>query len=74
MERTDCMESLWTAPLQLIFVGIVYYAAYRHGFRASQAKNAAIVHEFSRPVNQLMEQLDRDIDTALEKQKKKQST
>jgi hypothetical protein len=62
------METTWTALFQLIFVGIVYYAAYRHGFKASQAKAAAIVQQFSRPVDDMLTRLDHEIDKALEKQ------
>jgi hypothetical protein len=64
------METLWTALIQLGFVGIVYLAAYRHGFKASQSKSAAIVRQFSTPVDEMLNGLDREIDKALERQKK----
>lgn len=60
------MDGFFLAVLQLAFVGIVYYAAYRHGFRASQEKAAAIVNQFSRPVDDMIRQLDQEIDRVIE--------
>jgi hypothetical protein len=56
------MEQLFTILLQLSFVALVYYAAYWHGFKVSQKKIAAIVHEFSEPVTELIDKINKEID------------
>ena len=64
------MEILWTALIPLGFVAIVYFTAYRHGFKASQSKSAAIARQFTGPVDEMLNGLDREIDKALERQRK----
>ncbi len=59
------MEQFFTILLQLSFVALVYYAAYRHGFKVSQKKIAAVVHEFSEPVTELIDQINKEIDQSV---------
>ena len=59
------MEQLFTIGLQLSFVVLVYYAAYWHGFKVSQKKFAALMHEFSEPVTELIDKINREIDQSV---------
>jgi hypothetical protein len=56
------MEQFLAIFLQLAFVALVYVTAYRHGFKASQKKIATIVHDFSEPVTELIDQINQEID------------
>ena len=59
------MEQLFIIGLQLSFVALVYYTAYRHGFKVSQKKIAAVVQEFSEPVTEMIDKINKEIDQAV---------
>ncbi len=59
------MEQPFTILLQLALVVVIYLAAFRHGFKSSQKKISAIVHEFSEPVTELIDKINQEIDQAV---------
>jgi hypothetical protein len=64
------METLLMSVVQLVIVAIVYLVAYRTGFRAAQAKASLIVRELASPMERLLENLNRAVDQALEREEK----
>ncbi len=61
------METLLMSVVQLVLVAIVYLVAYRGGYRAAQAKASLIVRELASPMERLVEDLNRRVDQALER-------
>ena len=66
------MDTLLLSMVQLIIVALVYVFAYRSGFKAAQAKASHIVRELAFPMERLIESLDRSVDEAIEREKKRQ--
>jgi predicted PurR-regulated permease PerM len=62
------MKTLLMSVVQLVLVAIVYLVAYRDGYRAAQAKASLIVREFASPMERLVEDLNRTVDEALERE------
>jgi hypothetical protein len=66
------METALLATVQLIIVALVYVFAYRSGFKTAQAKASDIVRELASPMERLIENLDRAVDAAIEREEKRQ--
>ena len=62
------MKSFFFVISQLALVTIVYFFAYRAGYRAAQSKAMSVVREFTNPVTCLLDQLKDSIDEAVEGQ------
>jgi hypothetical protein len=60
------MKSFFFVFAQLTLVTIVYFFAYRAGYRAAQSKAMSVVREFANPVTSLLDQLNESIDRAAE--------
>jgi hypothetical protein len=60
------MKSFFFVFAQLALVTIVYFFAYRAGYRAAQSKAMSVVREFANPVTSLLDQLNESIDRAAE--------
>lgn len=67
------MEKLFLILAQLTLVTIVYYFAYKSGYKASQAKAEAVVKEFTGPVNSLFDKLNQEVNQAIENEKRKET-
>ncbi len=52
------METFFIALVQLIFVAVVYSAAYVSGYNAAHDKAVSTIREFSGPVHDLLHKLD----------------
>ncbi|UCD86868.1 MAG: hypothetical protein JSV01_03595 [Desulfobacterales bacterium] len=52
------METFFVALVQLIFVAVVYSAAYVSGYNAAHDKAVSTIREFSGPVHDLLHRLD----------------
>ena len=52
------METFFIAVAQLIFVAVVYSAAYKSGYNAAHDKAVSTIREFSGPVNDLLHTLN----------------
>jgi hypothetical protein len=48
------LETFILAVLQLIFVAVVYSAAYKNGYTEAHEKAVSTIREFSGPVNDLL--------------------
>ncbi len=66
------MHTALFATVQLMIVSLVYVFAYRSGFKAAQAKTSLIVRELASPMERVIENLDRSVDEAIEREKKRQ--
>ena len=60
------MKSFFFVIAQLALVTIVYYFAYRAGYRAANSKAMSVVRDFANPVTCLLDQLKDSIDEAVE--------
>ena len=60
------MKSFLFVFAQLSLVTIVYFFAYRAGYRAAQSKAMSVVREFTNPVTSLLDQLNESMDKAPE--------
>ena len=60
------MKSFLFVFAQLTLVTIVYFFAYRAGYRAAQSKAMSVVKEFASPVTSLLDQLNESMDKAAE--------
>lgn len=60
------MVDVFYILVQLAFVSLVYYAAYRCGYKAAQVKAADILRNCRTPINTMLDQLDRAVDEAVE--------
>jgi hypothetical protein len=52
------VETFFIALVQLIFVAVVYSAAYVSGYNAAHDKAVSTIREFSGPVHDLLHKLD----------------
>jgi hypothetical protein len=57
-ERRNGVETFFVALVQLIFVAVVYSAAYVSGYNAAHDKAVSTIREFSGPVHDLLHRLD----------------
>lgn len=64
------METSLVVFGELIFVGVVYYFAYKNGYKTGQAKVASTVQQFSGSVNDLLDRLTQAVDQSLGKGRK----
>ena len=60
------MKSFFFVISQLALVTIVYFFAYRAGYRAANSKAMSVVREFTSPVTCLLDELKDSIDEAVE--------
>jgi hypothetical protein len=67
------LEKILLILAQLTLVTLVYYFAYKSGYKASQAKAEAVVKEFTDPVNNLFDKLNQEVNRATEAEKKKET-
>ena len=65
------METILLAIGQLALVAIVYYFAYKKGYEASLEKAMALIKEFSGPVNDLFDKLNKSTDESIGKKRSK---
>jgi hypothetical protein len=65
------MQTALLATVQLI-ITLVYVFASRSGYKTAQAKASHILWELASPMERLIENLDRAVDTAIEKEEKRQ--
>lgn len=52
------METFFVAVAQLIFVAVVYSAAYKSGYNAAHDKAVSTIREFSGPVGDLLHRVN----------------
>lgn len=62
------MKSFFFVISQLALVTIVYFFAYRAGYRAANSKAMSVVREFANPVTCLLDQLKDSIDEAAQEE------
>ena len=65
------MKSFLLVLGQLSLVTLVYFFAYRAGYRNAQSKAISIVKEFADPVTCLVDSLDENIDDPINDKNKK---
>ena len=64
------MDSIPFLLLQLVLVTVVYFAAYRNGYKEAQQRIQAVVRELSHPISSTLENLDKSVDDLLKENKK----
>lgn len=52
------METFFLALVQLAFVAVVYFAAYKSGYNEAHDRAVSTIREFSGPVNDLLHTLN----------------
>lgn len=55
----------------LTLITVVYFTAYKSGYKAAQAKAASAVQELSVPVGELIDKLNQSVDQAIAMEKAK---
>ena len=65
------MKSFLLVLGQLSLVTLVYFFAYRAGYRSAQQKAVSVVKKFADPVNCLLDSLCETVDEAVEDDRKK---
>lgn len=65
------MKSFLLGLGQLSLVTLVYFFAYRAGYRSAQQKAVSVVKKFADPVNCLLDSLCETVDEAVEDDRKK---
>ncbi len=68
------MKSLLLVLAQLTLVTLVYFFAYRAGYRSAQEKAVSVVKRFADPVNCLLDSLCEAVDEAAEDEDKKRDS
>jgi hypothetical protein len=65
------MKLYLLALAQLSLVSLVYFFAYRAGYRSAQEKAHSVVKKFAEPVNCLLDSLSETVDEAVEDDRNK---
>jgi hypothetical protein len=68
------MKSVLLVLAQLTLVTLVYFFAYRAGYRSAQEKAVSAVKRFAEPVNCLLDSLREAVDEAGEDEDKKRKS
>ena len=68
------MKSCLLVLAQLTLVTLVYFFAYRAGYRSAQEKAGAVIKRFADPVNCLLDSLCETVDEAAEDEDKKRDS